>query len=199
MQNAAAAADCRKSDSNQRKKNDEIRRPNIARIAAHPHKFGEHFHLNFCAVNKIHFYVAHRRRSKFVKSYFIKYPPAAFTETQKNPKINLPFLRTQRNFTENKIYHSGKREGILPKINFPFRRTRRNSAKINFPFRRKRKNFTENKFSIPANAGISAGDSDLHRNGNAAEFRKKNAVIPAKAGIYSGRLILEFPRILREN
>ena len=36
------------------------------------------------------------------------------------------------------------------------------------------------------------GDSDLHRNGKAAEFREKNAVIPAKAGIYSGRLILEF-------
>ena len=28
----------------------------------------------------------------------------------------------------------------------------------------------------------------------AAEFREKNAVIPAKAGIYSGRLILEFPQ-----
>ena len=27
---------------------------------------------------------------------------------------------------------------------------------------------------------------------NAAEFREKNAVIPAKAGIYSGRLVLEF-------
>ena len=41
------------------------------------------------------------------------------------------------------------------------------------------------------------GDSDLHRNANAAEFCEKNAVIPAKAGtakagIYSGRLILEF-------
>ena len=54
------------------------------------------------------------------------------------------------------------------------------------------RNDREIKFSIPANAGISAGDSDLHRNGKAAEFREKNAVIPAKAGIYSGRLILEF-------
>ena len=55
-----------------------------------------------------------------------------------------------------------------------------------------RQNDRKIKFTIPANAGISAGDSGLHRNGKAAEFREKNAVIPAKAGIYSGRLILEF-------
>ena len=76
------------------------------------------------------------------------------------------------------------------------------------------------KFSIPANAGISAGDSDLHRNGKSWKLGKriyhsgerrnlcgrflfssecerggilrKNPVIPAKAGIYSGRLVLEF-------
>ena len=47
-------------------------------------------------------------------------------------------------------------------------------AKINFGISAKR---PKKVHSIPANA---------------AEFCEKNAVIPAKAGIYSGRLILEF-------
>ena len=55
----------------------------------------------------------------------------------------------------------------------------REKLSLEFP-----QNSAKIKFSIPAKAD---------------KFREKNAVIPAKAGIYSGRLILEFREFYAKN
>ena len=54
------------------------------------------------------------------------------------------------------------------------------TRKLNLEFPRKRKNFTKNKIYHSGERRNLCGDSDFHRNGNAAKFREKTPSFPRK-------------------
>ena len=65
---------------------------------------------------------------------------------------------------DSDLHRNGK-SWKLGKKNLPFRRTPESLRRFRFTSEWKKLEIRKKEFTIPANAGISAGDSDLHRNG----------------------------------